>query len=236
MESANNNPDLKLDNGISFLYAFKPNKLPKLDVLQYFLLKTGEEENNFNLLIEKELFVDGVFKIGADFIPKPKPKPSHGINFDDEKPGFQTTYNGKFKAEWIIMDGGVRPNLEIEPKNPHSLLHDFLNNSSATIILGVDIEKKDNKSVMNMKLYSSESDDAKEPIFTWKRDIPTGAKLNFGKGVTFGTTKSENQKAIDQKLSRSETGITFKGFVLFDKPESDKKYKELFEQFRSEYV
>ncbi|WP_341491275.1 P110/LppT family adhesin N-terminal domain [Mesomycoplasma ovipneumoniae] len=236
LESANNNADLKLDNGISFLYAFKPNKLPKLDVLQYFLLKTGEDENNFNLLIEKELFVEGVFKIGADFVPKPKPKSPHAINFDEQKPGFQTTYNGKFKAELTIMNGEPEPSLEIEPKNPHSLLHDFLNNSTSTIILGVDIEKKDNKSVMNMKLYSSESDDAKEPIFTWSREIPTGAKLNFGKGFTFGTTKSENQEAIDQKLSRSETGITFKGFVLFDKPESDKKYKELFEQFRSEYV
>ncbi|WP_337903190.1 hypothetical protein, partial [Mesomycoplasma ovipneumoniae] len=70
----------------------------------------------------------------------PKPKPHHGINFDDEKQGFQTTYNGKFKSELIIMDGGIQPNLEIEPKNPHSLLHDFLNNSTSTIILGVDIE------------------------------------------------------------------------------------------------
>lgn len=237
LEGSNNTTDPTLDKDISFFYAFKPNKLPKLDVLQYFLLKTGEDENNFNLVIEKELFVEGVFKIGADFVPKPKPQ-SHPnfINFDDEKPGFQTTYNGKFKAEWTIMNGELQPSLEIEPKNPHSLLHDFLNNSTSTIILGVDIEKKDNKSVMNMKLYSSESDDAKEPIFTWSRDIPTDAKLNFGKGFTFGTTKSENQKAIDEKLSRSETGITFKGFVLFDKPESDKKYKELFEQFRSEYV
>lgn len=238
LESADNITDPTLDNGISFFYAFKPNKLPKLDVLQYFLLKTGEEENNFNLLIEKELFVEGVFKIGADFVPKSNTKSQHNfINFDEEKPGFQTTYNGKLELKLDVSDEGeLQPSLEIEPKNPHSLFHDFLNNSSATIILGVDIEKKDNKSVMNMKLYSSESNNAKEPIFTWSLDIPTDAKLNFGKGFTFGTTKSENQKAIDQQLSRSETGITFKGFVLFDKPESDKKYKELFEQFRSEYV
>ncbi|WP_069097364.1 P110/LppT family adhesin N-terminal domain [Mesomycoplasma ovipneumoniae] len=237
LESANNTINPTLDKGISFFYAFKPNKLPKLDVLQYFLLKTGENENNFNLLIEKELFVEGVFKIGADFIPKPNPKPPHGINFDNEKPGFQTTYNGKLELKLEVSEEGyLQPSLEIDPKNPHSLFHDFLNNSSATIILGVDFQKENNKSVMNMKLYSSESNNAKEPIFTWKRDIPTDAKLNFGKGFTFGTTKSENQKAIDQKLSRSETGITFKGFVLFDKPESDKKYKELFEQFRSEYV
>ncbi|WP_010320818.1 P110/LppT family adhesin N-terminal domain [Mesomycoplasma ovipneumoniae] len=238
LETSSNITDPTLDNGISFFYAFKPNKLPKLDVLQYFLLKTGEEENNFNLLIEKELYVPDVFKIGADFISKPNPKSQPNfINFDNEKLGFQTTYNGKLELKLEVSDEGeLQPSLEIEPKNPHSLFHDFLNNSSATIILGVDIEKKDSKSVMNMRLYSSESNNAKEPIFTWSREIPAGAKLNFGKGFTFGTTKSENQKAIDQKLSRSETGITFKGFVLFDKPESDKKYKELFEQFRSEYV
>ncbi|UVO15204.1 P110/LppT family adhesin N-terminal domain [Mesomycoplasma ovipneumoniae] len=237
LESANNNADLKLDDGTSFLYAFKPNKLPKLDVLQYFLLKTGENENNFNLLIEKELFVEGVFKIGADFIPKPKSRPTHGIDFDNEKSGFQTTYNGKFKAEWDIINGEYpQPSLEIEPKNPHSVFHDFLNNSRATIILGVDIQKKDSKSIMNMKFYSSESNDAKKPIFTWRREIPTGAKWNFGKDFTFGTTKSENQEAIDKKLSRSETGITFKGFVLFDTPQSDEEYNKLFEKFRSEYV
>ncbi|WNM14733.1 P110/LppT family adhesin N-terminal domain [Mesomycoplasma ovipneumoniae] len=238
LESANNNANPTLDKNISFFYAFKPNKLPKLDILQYFLLKTGEEENNFNLIIEKELLVEGVFKIGADFVPKPNTKSQHNfINFDNQKPGFQTTYNGKLELKLNVSnERKLQPSLEIEPKNPHSFFHDFLNNSSATIILGVDIEKKDNKSVMNMKLYSSESNNAKEPIFTWKRDIPQGAKLNFGKGFTFGTTKSENQKAIDQQLSRSETGITFKGFVLFDKPESDKKYKELFEQFRSEYI
>ncbi|WP_069099096.1 P110/LppT family adhesin N-terminal domain [Mesomycoplasma ovipneumoniae] len=237
LEASNNTTDPTLDKDISFFYAFKPNKLPKLDVLQYFLLKTGEEENNFNLLIEKELYVPDVFKIGADFVPKPNPKPNHGINFDNEKLGFQTTYNGKLELKLEVSDEGeLQPSLEIEPKNPHSLFHDFLNNSSATIILGVDFQKENNKSVMNMKFYSSESNNAKEPIFTWSREIPTGAKLNFGKGFTFGTTKSENQKAIDKQLSRSETGITFKGFVLFDKPESDKKYKELFEQFRSEYV
>ncbi|MDW2898194.1 P110/LppT family adhesin N-terminal domain [Mesomycoplasma ovipneumoniae] len=236
LESANNNADLKLDDGTSFLYAFKPNKLPKLDVLQYFLLKTGENENNFNLLIEKELYVPDVFKIGADFIPKPNPKPNHGINFDNEKLGFQTTYNGKLELKLEVSEGELQPSLEIEPKNPHSLFHDFLNNSSATIILGVDIQKKDSKSFMNMKFYSSESDGAKKPIFTWSREIPTGAKWDFGKDFTFGTTKSENQEAIDKELSRSETGIIFKGFVLFDTPQSDEEYNKLFEKFRSEYV
>ncbi|WNM13905.1 P110/LppT family adhesin N-terminal domain [Mesomycoplasma ovipneumoniae] len=237
LESVNNNADLKLDDGTSFLYAFKPNKLPKLDVLQYFLLKTGENENNFNLLIEKELFVEGVFKIGADFIPKPKPHPQlNFINFDNEKPGFQTTYNGKLELKLQESDEGFEPSLEIEPKNPHSLFHDFLNNSRATIILGVDVQKKDSKSIMNMKFYSSESDGAKKPIFTWSREIPTGAKWDFGKDFTFGTTKSENQEAIDKELSRSETGIIFKGFVLFDTPQSDEEYNKLFEKFRSEYV
>ncbi|MDW2891955.1 P110/LppT family adhesin N-terminal domain [Mesomycoplasma ovipneumoniae] len=237
LESANNNADLKLDDGTSFLYAFKPNKLPKLDVLQYFLLKTGENENNFNLLIEKELYVPDVFKIGADFIPKPKTKSAHGINFDNEKLGFQTTYNGKLELKLEVSEEGyLQPSLEIEPKNPHSVFHDFLNNSRATIILGVDIEKKDSKSIMNMKFYSSESDGAKKPIFTWSREMPTGAKWDFGKDFTFGTTKSENQKAIDKTLSRSETGITFKGFVLFDTPQSDEEYNKLFEKFRSEYV
>ncbi|MDW2922363.1 P110/LppT family adhesin N-terminal domain [Mesomycoplasma ovipneumoniae] len=235
LESANNNADLKLDDGTSFLYAFKPNKLPKLDVLQYFLLKTGENENNFNLLIEKELFVEGVFKIGADFVTKPNPK-THGISFDNEKPGFQTTYNGKLELKLELSEGGIDPSLEIEPKNPHSLFHDFLNNSRATIILGVDVQKKDSKSIMNMKFYSSESDGAKKPIFTWSREIPTGAKWDFGKDFTFGTTKSENQEAIDKELSRSETGIIFKGFVLFDTPQSDEEYNKLFEKFRSEYV
>ncbi|MCN0157976.1 hypothetical protein [Mesomycoplasma ovipneumoniae] len=86
-----------------------------------------------------------------------------------------------------------------------------------------------------MKFYSSESDDAKEPIFTWERDIPKDAKLNFKKGFTFGTTKSENQKSLIER-ERSETGITFKGFVFFDTPQSEEEYNKLFEKFRSEYL
>ncbi|MDW2918681.1 P110/LppT family adhesin N-terminal domain [Mesomycoplasma ovipneumoniae] len=227
--------DLKFENGTSLLYAFKPSKLPQTDALQYFLLKTGEQENDFNLVIEKELFVPGVFKIGAEFAAKPKSKTGHGINFDINKVGFQRTYNGEFKFTPKFENGENKSTLEIIPKNPLSSLQDFLNNSRSTIILGVDVQKKEDKSVMKMKFYSSESDDAKEPIFTWSRDIPENAKLNFKKGFTFGTTKSENQKSLNEK-ERSETGITFKGFVLFNTPQSEEEYNKLFEKFRSEYL
>ncbi|WP_337898974.1 P110/LppT family adhesin N-terminal domain [Mesomycoplasma ovipneumoniae] len=230
--------DLKLEDGTSFLYAFKPKNLPQTDALQYFLLKTGEEENDFNLIIEKELFVPGVFKIGAEFAPKPKSKTGHGINFDINKAGFQSTYNGKLELKLQkSSEGHLEPSLELDPKNRLSILQDFLNNSESTIILRVDIEKKDSKSVMNMKFYSSESDDAKEPIFTWRRDVPENAKLNFKKGFTFGTAKSEFQKDVDEKsLRTSETGITFKGFALFETPKSEEEYNKLFEKFRSEYL
>ncbi|WHF53200.1 P110/LppT family adhesin N-terminal domain [Mesomycoplasma ovipneumoniae] len=230
------NKDLKLESGTSLLYAFKPSKLPQTDALQYFLLKTGEEENDFNLIIEKELFIPGVFKIGADF-SKPKPKPTHGISFNNKKEGFQSTYNGKLelKLEKSTDGGPLEPSLQLDPKNRHSIFQDFLNNSESTIILRVDIEKKDSKSIMNMKFYSTESDDAKKPIFTWERDIPGNAKLNFKKGFTFGTTKSENQKSLNES-ERPETGITFKGFVFFDTPQSEEEYNKLFEKFRSEYL
>ncbi|WP_341492382.1 P110/LppT family adhesin N-terminal domain [Mesomycoplasma ovipneumoniae] len=232
----NTDKDLKLENGTSLLYAFKPSKLPQTDALQYFLLKTGEQENDFNLVIEKEFLVQGVFKIGAEFAPKPNPKPGHGINFNNKKAGFQSTYNGKLELKLEKgSEGTIEPSLELDPKNRLSILQDFLNNSESTIILRVDIEKKDNKSVMNMKFYSSESDDAKKPIFTWSLDIPKDAKLNFKKGFTFGTTKSENQKSLNER-ERSETGITFKGFVLFDTPKTEEEYNKLFEKFRSEYL
>ncbi|EXU61117.1 P110/LppT family adhesin N-terminal domain [Mesomycoplasma ovipneumoniae] len=242
-KDSNSGTDLKLKDGTSFLYAFKPKKLPKIDLLQYFLLKTGEEENNFNLVIEKQYKVDDVFKIGADFVPKP-PAQIFRENSDGflttDKEGFQSTYNGEITV--AIHKNTMKTVIGINPKNPHNDFHDFLNNSDATIILGVDIEKKaDNKSVMNIKFYSTESDDAKKPIFTWSREIPNGAKINFEKGFTFGTTKSERQKQIDEQLdklqlSRSETGITFKGFVLFDTPQTEEEYNKLFEKFRSEYV
>ncbi len=237
-KTVNNNTDLKLKDGTSLLYAFKPSKLPQIDVLQYFLLKTGEQENDFNLVIEKEFLVQGVFKIGAEFAPKPNPKPGHSINFNNKKTGFQSTYNGKLELKLgKSSEETIEPSLELDPKNRLSILQDFLNNSESTIILRVDIEKKDSKSVMNMKFYSSESDDAKKPIFTWSRDIPEGAKLNFEKGFTFGTTKSQLQEQIDNlPLRTSETGITFKGFVLFDTPQSEEEYNKLFEKFRSEYV
>ncbi|MHA0322962.1 P110/LppT family adhesin N-terminal domain [Mesomycoplasma ovipneumoniae] len=228
-KAANSNTDLKLEEGTSFLYAFKPSKMPKTDFLQYFLLKTGEQANDFNLVIEKNRFLDDVFEIGADFVPKP---PSKAFNLN--KKGFQTTYNGT-----IIVHTDERMNIGVayQPENPHSDFQDFLNNSESTIILGVDVQKKDGKSIMNMKFYSTESDDAKKPRFTWSREIPTGAKMNFEKGFTFGTTKSKIQEAIDKlPLSRSETGITFKGFVLFDTPQTEEEYNKLFEKFRSEYV
>ncbi|MDO6857575.1 P110/LppT family adhesin N-terminal domain [Mesomycoplasma ovipneumoniae] len=228
--------DLELKDGTSLLYAFKPSKLPQVDALQYFLLKTGEQENDFNLVIEKEFLVQGVFKIGAEFAPKPNPKPGHGINFNNKKAGFQSTYNGKLELKLEKgSEGTIEPSLELDPKNRLSILQDFLNNSESTIILRVDIEKKDSKSVMNMKFYSSESDDAKKPIFTWELEIPKEAKLNFKKGFTFGTTKSENQKSLNER-ERSETGITFKGFVLFDTPKTEEEYNKLFEKFRSEYL
>ncbi|WP_337895991.1 P110/LppT family adhesin N-terminal domain [Mesomycoplasma ovipneumoniae] len=233
-KDSNSDTDLKLKDGTSLLYAFKPKKLPKIDFFQYFLLKTGEEENDFNLVIEKELFVQGVFKIGAEF-SKPKPKQPNHISFDINKAGFQRTYNGEFKFTPKFENGENKSTLEIIPKNPLSSLQDFLNNSRSTIILRVDIEKKDSKSVMKMKFYSSESDDAKKPIFTWELEIPKDAKLNFKKGFTFGTTKSENQKSLNEK-ERSETGITFKGFVLFNTPQSEEEYNKLFEKFRSEYL
>ncbi|WP_337896578.1 P110/LppT family adhesin N-terminal domain [Mesomycoplasma ovipneumoniae] len=242
---SNSDTDLKLENGTSFLYAFKPKKLPAMNVLQYFLLKTGEEANDFNLLIERVWDTPGVFKIGADFVPTPPAK-----GFDRYKTdGFQITYNGAFivvdltKEEWYKKEHGYpETGVGYLSNNPHTDFHDFLNNSDSTIILGVDVQKKDeNKSVMNIKFYSSESDDAKKPRFTWSREIPTGAKLNFKKGFTFGTAKSEAQKQIDEQLekapfSRSETGITFKGFVLFDTPQTEEEYNKLFEKFRSEYL
>ncbi|WP_341494041.1 P110/LppT family adhesin N-terminal domain [Mesomycoplasma ovipneumoniae] len=242
---SNSVTDLKLENGTSFLYAFKPKKLPAMNVLQYFLLKTGEEANDFNLLIERVWDTPGVFKIGADFVPTPPAK-----GFDRYKTdGFQITYNGVFivvdltKESWYKKEHGYpETGVGYLSNNPHTDFHDFLNNSESTIILGVDVQKKDdNKSIMNIKFYSSESDDAKKPRFTWSREIPTGAKLNFKKGFTFGTTKSESQKQIDKQLekapfSRSETGITFKGFVLFDTPQTEEEYNKLFEKFRSEYV
>ncbi|UVO15978.1 P110/LppT family adhesin N-terminal domain [Mesomycoplasma ovipneumoniae] len=233
----NSNADLKLKDGTSFLYAFKPKNLPKIDFFQYFLLKTGEQANDFNLVIEKQFRVPNVFKIGADFVTRPP------VIFRDnkdgfltpDKEGFKTTYNGEITV--VIDKYTMKTVIGIDPKNPHNDLHDFLNNSASTIILGVDIEKKDSKSIMNMKFYSTESDDAKKPIFTWSREIPTNAKLNFEKGFTFGTAKSEFQKDGDEKSFRtSETGITFKGFVLFDTPQSEEEYNKLFEKFRSEYV
>ncbi|MDW2932402.1 P110/LppT family adhesin N-terminal domain [Mesomycoplasma ovipneumoniae] len=233
---SNNTADLKLKDGTSFLYAFKPKKLPKIDFLQYFLLKTGEEENKFNLLIEKEYKVDGVFKIGADFVSKTPTKIFHNEEGfkTTAKEGFQTTYNGEIL---VVIDKRMNTGIAIQPKNPHSDFQDFLNNSESTIILRVDVEKKDNKSVMNMKFYSTESDDAKKPIFTWNREIPTDAKMNFEKGFTFGTTKSKLQEEIDKlPFSRSETGVTFKGFVLFDTPQNEEEYNKLFEKFRSEYL
>ncbi|WP_337903070.1 P110/LppT family adhesin N-terminal domain [Mesomycoplasma ovipneumoniae] len=232
--------DLKLENGTSLLYAFKPSKLPQTDALQYFLLKTGEEENDLNLVIEKELFVPGVFKIGADFVAKPKTHPSVSPfpSFNPKKEGFKTTYNGEYDIQLKLSNG--EPSLSLgntKPKNPLSFLQDFLNNSESTIILGVGVQKKDGKSVMNMKFYSTESDDAKKPIFTWSRQIPDGAKINFGKDFTFGTTKSKIQEEIDKRsLRTSETGITFKGFVFFDTPQSEEEYNKLFEKFRSEYL
>ncbi|MDW2926647.1 hypothetical protein R7X45_03505, partial [Mesomycoplasma ovipneumoniae] len=242
---SNSVTDLKLENGTSFLYAFKPKKLPAMNVLQYFLLKTGEEANDFNLLIERVWDTPGVFKIGADFVPTPPAK-----GFDRYKTdGFQITYNGVFivvdltKESWYKKEQGhPETGVGYLSNNPHTDFHDFLNNSDSTIILGVDVQKKDdNKSVMNIKFYSSESDDAKKPRFTWSREIPTGAKLNFKKGFTFGTAKSEAQKQIDEQLekapfSRSETGVTFKGFVLFDTPQTEEEYNKLFEKFRSEYL
>ncbi|WP_337899320.1 P110/LppT family adhesin N-terminal domain [Mesomycoplasma ovipneumoniae] len=241
----NSDTYLKLENGTSFLYAFKPKKLPAMNVLQYFLLKTGEEANDFNLLIERVWDTPGVFKIGADFVPTPPAK-----GFDRYKTdGFQITYNGVFivvnltKEKWYKKEHGYpETGVGYLSNNPHADFHDFLNNSDSTIILGVDVQKKDdNKSVMNIKFYSSESDDAKKPRFTWSREIPTGAKLNFKKGFTFGTAKSEAQKQIDEQLekapfSRSETGVAFKGFVLFDTPQTEEEYNKLFEKFRSEYV
>ncbi len=242
---SNSDTDLKLENGTSFLYAFKPKKLPAMNVLQYFLLKTGEEANDFNLLIERVWDTPGVFKIGADFVPS---SPTKGFDRYKEN-GFQITYNGAFIVVDLTKLDGYQKGKEYPEtgvgylsNNPHTELQDFLNNSESTIILGVDVQKKDNnKSIMNIKFYSSESDDAKKPRFTWSREIPTGAKLNFKKGFTFGTTKSKSQKQIDEQfeklpLSRSETGITFKGFVLFDTPQSEEEYNKLFEKFRSEYV
>ncbi|WP_341490231.1 P110/LppT family adhesin N-terminal domain [Mesomycoplasma ovipneumoniae] len=243
LDSANNNADLKLENGTSFLYAFKPSKLPKIDALQYFLLKTGEQANDFNLLIEQVWNSPGVFKIGADFA-----SPTKGFDRYKEN-GFQITYNGVFfvidltKLEGYPKGKGFpETGVWSSSKNPHSDPHDFLNNSESTIILGVDVQKKDeNTSVMNIKFYSTESDDAKKPRFTWSREIPKDVKLNFKKGFTFGTTESESQKQIDKQLEklpggRSETGITFKGFVLFDTPQTEEEYNKLFEKFRSEYV
>ncbi|WP_337896951.1 P110/LppT family adhesin N-terminal domain [Mesomycoplasma ovipneumoniae] len=244
---SNSDADLKLENGTSFLYAFKPSKMPKTDALQYFLLKTGEEEKDFNLLIEQVWNSPGVFKIGTDFVPKP---PTKGFDRYKEN-GFQITYDGVVivvdltKLDWYPKkrpQGLPQTGVWIQPKNVLSESHDFLNNPDATIILGVNVQKKDkNKLVMNINLYSSEFDDAKKPRFTWSREIPEGAKLNFKKGFTFGTAKSEAQKQIDEQLekapfSRSETGVTFKGFVLFDTPQTEEEYNKLFEKFRSEYV
>ncbi len=239
---SNSDTGLKLEDGTSFFYAFKPSKLPKMDALQYFLLKTGEEEKDFNLLIEQVWNSQGVFKIGADFSSQTK-------GFDRYKTdGFQITYDGVVivvdltKQSWYQQGKYPETGVWIQPKNPLSESHDFLNNPAATIILGVNVQKKaDNKLVMNINLYSSESDDAKKPRFTWSREIPEGAKLNFKKGFTFGTAKSQFQKQIDEQLeklpiSRSETGITFKGFVLFDTPQTEEEYNKLFEKFRSEYV
>ncbi|MDW2907413.1 P110/LppT family adhesin N-terminal domain [Mesomycoplasma ovipneumoniae] len=240
-KTINNNTDLKLKDGVSFLYAFKPKKLPKIDFLQYFLLKTGEEENNFNLVIEKQYKVPDVFKIGADIVPKSPAifRDNNDGFLTTDKDGFKSTYNGEITV--AIEKKTMRTVIGIDPKNPHNDFHDFLNNSRSTIILAVDIEKKDSKSIMNIKFYSTESDDAKKPIFTWSREIPTGAKLDFEKGFTFGTTKSQLQEQIDKQLEklpggRSETGITFKGFVLFDTPQTEEEYNKLFEKFRSEYV
>ncbi|WHF53270.1 P110/LppT family adhesin N-terminal domain [Mesomycoplasma ovipneumoniae] len=228
-KTVNNNTDLKLEDGTSFFYAFKPKKLPKSNLIQYFLLKTGEEANDFNLVIEKNRYLDDVFEIGADFVPKPPSKVSN-----PNKDGFQTTYNGRII---IYTDERMNIGVAFQPENPHSDFQDFLNNSESTIILGVDVQKKDGKSIMNMKFYSTESDDAKKPRFTWSREIPEGAKINFEKGFTFGTTKSKIQEQIDKlPLSRSETGITFKGFVLFDTPQTEEEYNKLFEKFRSEYA
>ncbi|ATP59424.1 P110/LppT family adhesin N-terminal domain [Mesomycoplasma dispar] len=230
--------NLKLEKGKTLFYAFKPTKLPKQSTLQYFLLKTEDDGNNFSLVIEPELFLEERFKkIGADFEEKSKKPNNRFINFNNDKKGLQKTYNGEYKLELNLQNGfPPQPSLELKSKNRLNAWHDFLNDTNATIILTANIVEENGKSFLNLNFYTSEYKKATESRFDWKLEIPSNIKWDFSKNLTLGTTKSENQEKMDKTLTRSSTGITFKGFALFEKPKTTQEYNDVFEKFRKQYI
>lgn len=207
-------------------------------VIQYFLLQANNDGNKFNLIIEPELGMDQFNKIGADFEEKNKQPQNNFLNFNHKKAGFQNTFNGEYKLEPKFSNGQISLEVDLKVKNNLNAFHDFLNDANATIILAANVVEKNGKSVLELKFYSSEYEKGKVPRFIWEREIPSDIQWDFSKSLTFGTTKSDNQKKIDenQRLVRSFTGITFKGFALFEKPKTDQEYNDVFEKFRKQYI
>ncbi|ASU14566.1 hypothetical protein CIB43_00678 [Mesomycoplasma hyopneumoniae] len=108
------------------------------------------------------------------------------------------------------------------------------------MVLVATVESENAEKYLKMKLFSSDYQKGKKEIFSWKAKIESQFQnLDLAKNLTLGTTKSNNQENIDKEQqddSRKPTGITLKGFALFDKPKDNQKYNNILEKFLSEYM
>ncbi|AJC49832.1 P110/LppT family adhesin N-terminal domain [Mesomycoplasma flocculare] len=241
--NANNNQpaiSLKLEKGRTLFYAFKPTNLSRKPLLQYFLLQADKAGNKFALIIEPELFLTGFNKIGVDFKKKQNGngQSTNLVLSWKADVGIKKTFNGSYQTGFLFDNKWE--NLWVKPKNPVDKSHDFLNNPEATIILAASVsEESDKKQYLNLKFFSSEYENGLKPKFQWRKEIESSTSWDLAENLILGTTKSQNQESIDKEkndVNRKPVGITFKGFALFDRPESDAEYNKIFESFRKEYI
>lgn len=233
--------NLKLDEGKTIFYAFKPTKLSRRSLLRYFLLSASDNSSSkFSLLIEPEIQLTGFNKIGADF-EKVEQNNKIQLKWTDASGGLQKTFNGTYQDIYYFLLQLLQYNkVALYPKNQSDKSHDFLNAPAATMVLVATVESEKTEKYLKMKLFSSDYQKGKKEIFSWKAKIESQFQnLDLAKNLTLGTTKSNNQENIDKEQqddSRKPTGITLKGFALFDKPKDNQKYNNILEKFLSEYM